>query len=363
MIKVLFDVKQLYYWAMMKPIYDRLSEDDNYQLAIRVGENHTRFLGIFLVSDKKKIETQLRQAGYNVSNNTVGYDFVFCGDTLKNPEEYGKAILCHVDHSISIKSQRYRSLARQSNVRYLRFVEGRYRIDMFKKMGLSDNIELHVVGTPKLDAYFTGEYSNRDFLLNLGLDPTKKTVLYGPSYKPTSIFDLGKQITSKSLTDKYNVIIKLHPYSWAGKYASHKQHKYIQKCVKANPNVVLVPKSDHNIVPYLFAADTLISDASGVINEFLVLEKCGVIFDKGFSEISHSDGEPVLVENLQEWLADIFVYINKAEQLESAIETAINPDNARKKKLLDKKNYLCNLTDGKATDRIKAILEEKVRNR
>ena len=348
---------------MMKPIYDELAKDAGYELAIRVGENHTRFMGIFLISDKKKIERDLREDGYNVTDNTQGYDFVFCGDTLKNPEEYGDAVLCHVDHSISIKSQRYRSLAKQSNVRYLRFVEGQYRIDMFGKMGLSDNIELHVVGTPKLDAYFSGKYSNREFLENLGLDPEKRTVLYAPSYKPTSIFDLGREITSKALTDKYNVIIKLHPYSWAGKYASHKQHKYIQKCVKSNPKVVLVPKSDHNIVPYLFAADTLISDASGVINEFLVLEKCGVIFDKGFSEISHSDGEPVLVENLQDWLKDIFLYISSPGELEKAIEQAINPDAERKSKLLEKKNYLCNMTDGKAVKRIKTILEEKVKRK
>ena len=359
MIKVLFELKQLYYWAMMKPIYDELAQDKNYLLKIRVGENHTRVAGLFLKADKPRIEKELMKEGYEITNKVTGFDFVFCGDTLKNPEEFGNALLCHVDHSISIKTQRYRSLAKQTDVRYLRFVEGQYRIDKFKEFGIDKNIDIYNIGTPKLDGYFKSSYSSKPVYDKLNLDVNKKTILYAPSYKPTSIFELGEVITSTKMSDKYNVLIKLHPYSWAGKYASHKQNRFIQKLVKNNSHVILIPKEDHNVVPYLFAADTLISDASGVINEFLVLGKCGVIFDLNYSELTHSDGEAVLAENLDNWLGDAFVHIHQPQDIFKAIETAINPTSDQIKEIERIKDYICHLTDGNATKRIKKVLEER----
>lgn len=359
MIKVLFDLKQLYYWAMMKPICDELQKDSNFETAIRVGSNHKKIAGIFLISNKKKIEKELKSQGYKTTNQTTGYDFVFCGDTLKNPKEFGNAKLCHVDHSISIKSQRYRSLAKQSNVKYIRFVEGNYRLDKYKELGLDKQLELFMVGSAKLDEYHGNKFNKRKWSTKLNINNSKPIVLYAPSYKPTSIFDLGKEICSKSLSEKYNIIIKLHPYSWAGKYASSKQSRYISKLVNKNPNIILVPEHEHNAMPYLFLADTMISDASGVINEFLAINKCGIIFNKNYSKINHSDGQPVITEDLSSWLKGAFIHCNSANSISNCIGQAINPKPKQIIEIKKAANYICSMQDGKAATRIKEILLNK----
>jgi len=80
------------------------------------------------------------------------------------------------------------------------------------------------VGLPKLDTLFDGTYNRKMLIKEYNLDPKKKIILYAPSYKPTSIFTIGKEVVS--LSSKYNLIVKLHPYSWSGKYASHSQHRF-----------------------------------------------------------------------------------------------------------------------------------------
>ena len=181
-------------------------------------------------------------------------------------------------------------------------------------------------------------------------------MLYAPSYKPTSIFTIGEDVMKLSKT--YNVIIKLHPYSWGGKYASHSQHRFFEKRMNDYPNAHLVGQEEHNILPYMFVSDTMISDGSSVINEFLSLGRCGIIFD--LPEETHRDGTPLLENKSSEWLKDSFVHINKNDDLFDAVEAAINPDEERKQYLLNDKQYIFSYTDGKSAYRVKEIIKKRM---
>ncbi len=354
--KILFEVVQEYYWPAMEHIYNVLAKDDKYDLYLKIGPNHKRFLGIFLFSQKSKIEEKFRQKNFRITDDCSGFDVVICGDTLPQPKKYGKAILCNVDHGPCFKTLRYRNLLKQPDSQYVVFAEGKYRVEKLKEYGLDKKEIVRDVGLPKLDPFFTGGYKREEIVSRHKLDPEKKIVLYAPTYKPTSIFQVAKTI--HNLTDKYNVIVKLHPYSWSGKYAPHSQHRVFERLAEKHNGLCLVSKNIHDIMPYLFAADTMISEASSVINEFLALERCGIIYDLQDEKLKHSDGKPLLEEKTTEWLKDSFVHLSKPEELEAAVKEALFPSEERKKNLKRDKEYIYSYTDGKSSLRVKEVIEE-----
>ncbi|MCK5076071.1 MAG: CDP-glycerol glycerophosphotransferase family protein [Calditrichia bacterium] len=355
MKKILFYIAQEYYWPSLEPIYNEFKKDENFELYIKVGKNQKRFFTIFLISQKKQIENRFKKNGYQVTSQTQGFDAVFCGAQVKNPELFGNAKLCNVDHGPGIKTLRYRHLIKQKNVNYYCFVEGKYRVEKFIKYGLDKIHEVYDTGLPKLDKFFNGYYNKKKLIEEFKIDKNKKTVLYAPSYKPTSIFMIGEQVVY--LLDRYNVIVKLHPYSWSGKYASHSHHKFFEKMLGKYPNLHLVRQEEHDVMPYMFVADTMISDGSSVINEFLSLEKCGIIVDLPDDEQKHSDGKPLLEDKSSEWLEDSFIHLNPSDDLHNAVEEAINPSNERKSFIKKDKEYIFSYTDGKSAKRVKEITE------
>ncbi len=354
MKKILFYIAQEYYWPSLEPIYKEFEKDGNYDLYLSIGKNQKRFLYLFLISQKKNIENVFKTKGYKITNNTEGFDAVFCGAQVRNPKQFGNAKLINVDHGPGIKSLRYRHLLKQKDTKYICFVEGKYRMEKFRKYGLDKIHDVFDTGLPKLDKFFNGYFDRNKLIEEYNLDKNKKTVLYAPSYKPTSIFLVGHKIAS--LLNKYNVIVKLHPYSWSGKYASHSHHRFFERLQKKHSSLHLVSPDKHDIMPYMFVADTMISDGSSVINEFLSLEKCGIIIN--LPEETHSDGKSLLENESSEWLKDSFIHINPDEDIHKAVDEAINPNEERKLHLKKDKEYVFSHTDGNSANKVKSISEK-----
>lgn len=354
--KIIFYLAQEYYWPSMEPIYQAFKKDKNYELYLKLDKNSKRYFYIFLISQQKKLENKYRELGYNITRESKGFDAVFCGAPIKKLDQFGEALLCNVDHGPGIKTLRYRHFLKQPNTKYLCFLEGQYRVDKFKKYNLDNIEEIVDVGLPKLDRFFNGYFNASEIFRNLKLDPDRQTVLYAPSYKPTSIFDIGKEIVA--YCDTYNIIVKLHPYSWSGKYASHEQHRFFEDLRKKHNNFLLVPPEMHDIMPFMFIADTMISDGSSVINEFLALGRCGIIYDMDETKLKHGDGQQLLEDSSASWLKDSFIHVQTPEQIASAIEEALNPSAARRDKIKKDKEYIFSYTDGKSAQRVKNKLDE-----
>jgi len=152
--------------------------------------------------------------------------------------------------------------------------------------------------------------------------------------------------------------VKLHPYSWGGKYASHSQHKFYEKLAKKYNDVFLIEKEDYDIYPYLFLADTLISDTSSVINEFLALGKHGIIYVLPESKLKHSDGMESVSIDPKDWLEGAFPKMYKPEDLLSAVKSALDPTTEMKIKLHEYREYFFTELDGKSALRVKEKIDE-----
>ena len=92
--------------------------------------------------------------GYRFTREKRGFDIIIVGDTIRNAEEYGNALLCFLNHGTGIKNILYRNLARHPEHRYQVFVEGQYRVDRLRESGSLHRSEVHLVGLPKLDYVF-----------------------------------------------------------------------------------------------------------------------------------------------------------------------------------------------------------------
>lgn len=356
-IKLLFKIGYAYHKAAFDPVIDLVLNDEKYDTWFTLDmEKKRRFL-LFDFPFQQPIIEEWKKAGYRFTKESKGFDIVITGDTLRNAPDYGQTLLCFLNHGTGIKNILYRELAKRPNDKYQIFVEGQHRVDSLNQSGRLGKNEVYLVGLPKLDYYFQDRFADTEKLLSgLGLDPKKKTVVYAPTYKPTSMYQIKNDIFEQ--TRDYNLIIKLHPYSWMGKYAPHRQHRIYERCVKKYTHAVLLPFEAYNIVPYYTVADTLISEASSTVFDLLALNKFGIIIDLPCDHLNHSDGEPLLEIDNREFLKGAFVHIDRGYQIQSAIEQTLDPTSEMKTKADEYRQNLFYNLDGKAAERFIAKVEE-----
>ena len=354
-IKLLFRIGYAYHKAAFDPVIELLLNNPKYDVWFSLDLEKKRYF-VFDFPFRAGIIEKWREQGYRFTEETRGFDIVITGDTLRNSSDYGKTLLCFLNHGTGIKTILYRNLARVPHDKYQIFVEGQHRVQALERSNRLGKSEVHLIGLPKLDFLFQGRYNDKAKLLrSLGLDPDKKTVLFAPTYKPTCLYLIKDDIFEQ--TKDYNLIIKLHPYSWMGKYAPHRQHRIYEKRVVKYPHAVLLPFDEYNIVPYYAAADTLLSEASSTVFDFLALEKFGIVFDLSCDTLNHSDGEPLLEIDNRTFLHGAFPHIRSGKELGAAIDHAINPTPEMKQKAAEYREYLFYKLDGKASQRLVEKIE------
>ncbi|MGD9201271.1 MAG: CDP-glycerol glycerophosphotransferase family protein [Chitinispirillia bacterium] len=356
-IKLLFKIGYVYHKAAFDPVIDLILSDDKYDVWFTLDMEKIRRMFIFDFPYQQPVIEEWKKKGYRFTRETKGFDIVITGDTLRNAPVYGKTMLCFLNHGTGIKNILYRELAKVPNDKYQIFVEGKHRVDSIKGSGGLGKNEVHLIGLPKLDYYFQGKYNDKERILTrLGLDVNKKTVVYAPTYKPTSMYTVKDDLFE--MTYDYNLIIKLHPYSWMGKYAPHRQHRIYEQRVKKYSHAVLLPFEEYNIVPFYAVADTLISEASSTVFDFLALKKFGIIYDLPCDRLNHSDGQPLLEIDNREFLKGAFIHINSCEQIGTAIEQSLNPSSEMIMKADEYRKQFFYKLDGNAARRFKMIMEE-----
>lgn len=355
--RLLFKIGFVYHKAAFDPLIELFRSDDRYDVFFALDEERMRRFFVNFRYRPPIVDEWVRQ-GYRFTEEKRGFDVVIAGDTVRDAEAYGRTLLCFLNHGTGIKNLLYRNLSKHLDTRYQIFVEGRYRVERLQQSGFQGRSEVHLIGLPKLDWYFQGRYRDRaELLRRWGLNPDRRTVLFAPTYKPTCMYEVKDAIFAAT-ENRYNLIVKLHHYSWMGKYAPHRQHRIFERRVKKYPHSVLLPPSEYNIVPYMAAADTLVSEASSTVFDFLALRKTGIIYDLPSDRLLHSDGQPLLTEDNREFLKGAFVHVGAPDRLGAAIEQALNPTPAMREAADEERAYYFHGLDGRASQRLKDRIEE-----
>jgi hypothetical protein len=186
------------------------------------------------------------------------------------PRSVGKSV--QVFHGVSFKNLGVRE-------KYLKFdhlcLAGRYHGEAYRKKGfVRDAGQCLLTGVPKLDALVTGELDRDALLRRNRVDPNRPTILYAPTgSKFNSMETMGRRVIEEIQRDgRWNLLIKLHDHpkntdiDWA---------REIRRMETDRVRLV----TDADVVPYLHAADLLVTDASSVSVEYTLLDRPMVFLD------------------------------------------------------------------------------------
>jgi hypothetical protein len=151
----------------------------------------------------------------------------------------------------------------------IRFVSGGGRMQIFRQH--FPDVELVEVGFAKLDDLRSEEGIARVRLdlAALGLDPSKPTVLYAPTFFPSSIENMSPDFP-RDCAD-FNVLIKAHDFT----LHKPRYREQLAKLVALGdaPNVYLARREEYSLVPFMATADIMATDTSSSVFEFASLDK------------------------------------------------------------------------------------------
>lgn len=203
-----------------------------------------------------------------------------------------KALWIQTFHGLCFKKHTFHPLTLNYD---LLLLPGEYhRQEFIRRLGFKEDDErLKLVGWPVVDPLIQGSYNRENILKALGLDPNRKTVMYAPTWggyeKDMSTWghnlfarwfgshaEIFEQLCSDLQSKEINFIVKTHQVSSCSMNDELKQIAKRHGALWVTPgmsNFLIDPK------PYLWTADVLVSDVSGIIMDYMVLNRPIVFID------------------------------------------------------------------------------------
>ena len=156
----------------------------------------------------------------------------------------------------------------------------RDRMTRYLEAGIVTPAQARLVGYPKLDRLASGAIDGAAVRAALGLDPSRPTILYAPTYSPASSLHLAGEALVAALADAgLNVVVKLHDRSLDRdrRYSGGVDWRARMQALERPGQVRYVEEPDAS--PSLAAADLMVTDHSSIGFEFLTLDRPLVVFD------------------------------------------------------------------------------------
>src|SRR5688572_21222791 len=156
------------------------------------------------------------------------------------------------------------------------FFINKRRLQHFIECGAIDegSNAARLIGMPKLDCLVDGSLKRDELLASMGLDPSRKTILYAPTWSPhSSVVSIGEELVKRLGEAGYAVIVKLHDRSRDLSYVNSGGVDWGARLEPLLQSLGGVLAKGNNSSPYLAAADVMITDHSSVGFEYLLLDR------------------------------------------------------------------------------------------
>ncbi len=353
---IYFDVQHLYYLPQFLPVMQQLKNSKASCTFIFYTDNTEEKL-IDYITEAESI------SAYKVENTTQSLeiyqqqkpDWIIFGNAfpaLKSLDSTTRTALLY--HGIGIKECYYDTALAEMQIR---FTEGPYRSQELLRR--HPDIKIYESGFAKLDPLVNKQNNSMLTLSNMSLDTTKKTILYAPTFYPSSIENMPENWPE--LLADYNIVIKPHQFSMTNARYK-KQRERLLNWSQYN-NVYLASDKDYSLVPFMDVADILISEASSALFEFAALGKPVIWCDfiklrwnyRGLFKYRYTKRMDTNILRYQ----NIARHIKKPSELKLAIEDELqHPENFQQKRQ-QYSNELLGTLDGKASSRISRYLLEQ----
>ena len=171
----------------------------------------------------------------------------------------------------------------------------RDRLSRYLASGVVTPEQARLIGYPKLDRLAAGKIDGAAVRHSLGLDPSRRTLIYAPTYSPaSSLHTAGAAIIIAAAHAGWNVIVKLHDRSLDPdpRYNGGVDWAERMRALERPGQIVYVEGADSS--PFLAASDAMITDHSSVGFEYLVLDRPLIVFDvPGLLEAARINPEKV----------------------------------------------------------------------
>ena len=173
-----------------------------------------------------------------------------------------------------------------------------------------------LIGMPKLDCLVDGSLVRDEILSSLGIDPSRRTVLYAPTWSPhSSVVTMGEELVRRLGDAGYAVIVKLHDRSRDLEYVNSGGVDWgarLEPLLQRHGGLLA---TGSNSSLYLPAADVMVTDHSSVGFEYLLLDR-PLIRIHVPELITNTDIEPSYVE----LLASASSSVNNVAETFAAVE-------------------------------------------
>lgn len=359
MRRILFENHHLYYLPNFTPVIKELRQRGGYEIFASIPcymNKHER--NIFYKACKKLRVACIREKNEDVRLNKIknqAFDVVMVGNVGKlNALVAEKTVAVMVYHGIGLKQTYYRDTDSRID---LRAVESAPRMEELMSHG-HENLVL--TGFTKCDPLVNSIGSREDFYTKMGLDPGKKTVLFAPSFYPSSQEKLLPMLENLSL--ELNVIVKLHNFSWYQDRYLY-QSRVMTDLANRNSNIYLSPPETYDIIPFYQIADILITDVSSTMFEYLPLDRPIIMAECFTLRLKHRIFKKRFLRklDLERMEAVDFTYrLNAPDDLLSLVYHVLDyPNEMQEKRLSAQTEYLYKV-DGFASRRLVDAIEKKL---
>ncbi|MDO6611973.1 CDP-glycerol glycerophosphotransferase family protein [Shewanella sp. 1_MG-2023] len=262
---IVFDTLNVYYLPQYVPIIEQLKKR-NHQVKLVCYSNKNDQQAFSNTIENLHVECIWVKDKHEAKQTYLSLkpEWIFFGnesDFLDEVHQHSKT--AQLGHGVGPKPSYYHKSKTPMTVR---FIEGALRLSKIKEYYPKDKFVQ--VGFSKLDPMFNQTEPGFD-LAKLGLDPNKKTILYAPTFNPSSL----ECFPDNWPTDfkEYNILIKPHSLTQVREQYK-KQRDKLAKWSKYS-NVYVAKEQDISLLPFMKNADILLSEASSTLFEFAALNK------------------------------------------------------------------------------------------
>jgi len=272
--KILFSGSAWVHFACVLPVYRRLAADPRVEFWLtggfkkgEDGEEATHVLDGFYEPfkvDLSRVVSVEKAAEMDVDVLVAAHK------SPAKPRSMARSV--QVFHGVSFKNLGVRE-------KYLKFdhlcLAGPYHGEAYRKRGfVREPGQCLITGVPKMDALVSGTLDRTALLRRNGVDPGMPTLLYAPTgSKFNSMETMGRRVIEEIQRDgRWNLLIKLHDHPKNTDIDWAREIRHLE-----SDRVRLV--TDPDVVPYLHAADLLLTDASSVSVEYSLLDRPIVFLD------------------------------------------------------------------------------------
>jgi len=365
---ILFDSYYLYHLPQYEPLIDLLSKDDRFTIYHSVSRNIDKkeYELSKNILDKKpgKFIEGIDEADRKRKIKQLDLDVFICGWSRYPIDEFvsENTIVGMIYHGIGIKPSYWRDNHDRLDIR---FVEGPYRIRQLKDEGIKT--ESFLTGFIKLDPLFSGKININNLIKELEIDKSKKTILFAPTFYPSSLEILGLKLGE--YTRDFNLLIKPHAWtSLRNKFADinlNGQRKLLLKLNESFDHIKIIPPDFYNIIPLYKLSDLLITEASSTIYEMISLDK-PVLVNRFFKlKLSHRLFKKRLYYNrlndkMHKEISEFCFEAHKPENLPFEIDNALNNTSSKLSQMQSYKDKMFYKLDGNASIRARDKILEKL---